>query len=218
MKEIKICWLFNDLLDLYGDSGNLRILEYYLKEKEIPYSITEKGLYDEICFTDYDFVYCGPGKLKNLKEAAKRLNQKKESLMEAIEKEVFFLFSGSSCILLGKELKDAKGEVTPCVGLFDYSATDQDKVMIEDVFTTLPFSDRKVYGFINRTATLDNENEQSRKEGFIYKNVFASWLLGPLLVKNPDLLAYYFKKLTGTELDLSNTLEEKAYRETMKEL
>ena len=32
MKKIRILWLYDDLLDLYGDSGNLMIIEYYLKK------------------------------------------------------------------------------------------------------------------------------------------------------------------------------------------
>ncbi|MBQ1826984.1 MAG: hypothetical protein II126_03335, partial [Erysipelotrichaceae bacterium] len=70
MKEIRICWLYGDLLDLYGDSGNIRVLEFYLKEKKIPYVIEEKRLFDDISFSSYDFIYCGPGRARNLAIAA----------------------------------------------------------------------------------------------------------------------------------------------------
>ena len=217
MKEIKILWLFNDLLDLYGDSGNITILSFYLKRNGIPFEIDTKGLYDEIDFTAYDFVYCGPGKVKNIMKAAEKLSACKDNLKEAVDKGVMMLFTGSSVALLGNKITAADGNSVTGAGLFEYSCTDYDKVMIEDIVTDVKLSDRKIYGFVNRTMKIDGESDEDYRKGYECNKLWATWLLGPLMVKNPDLLAYYYRNLTGEDLDLSDTLEEKAYQHTMAE-
>ena len=217
MKEIKILWLFNDLLDLYGDSGNIRILSFYLDRNKIPYRLETKGLYNSIDFTDYDFVYCGPGKLKNIMKAAEKLHECHDNLQTAANNGVKMLFTGSSVALLGQKITDARGNSVSGAGLFDYSVTDYDKVMIEDIVTSVPACERKIYGFVNRTMKVDGETIEEYHQGYSLNNIWATWLLGPLLVKNPELLESYYQDLTSEKLDMSDTLEEKAYQNTMAE-
>lgn len=217
MEEIRILWLFDDLLDLYGDSGNIRILEYYLKKNGIPYSIIRKGLYDDTDLSGYDFIYCGPGKLKNLLKAAEKMHGLQKEVREAIESGTLMLFTGSSMLLLGKEIRDKDGNTIACSSVFDYSGEDLDKVMIEDVVTSHPYTESRIYGFINRTARLMDETEEQKKNGFHKNNLWATWLLGPLFVKNPELLSWYYEKLTGQKLNLNDSLEMQAYRKTMEE-
>ena len=48
-----------------------------------------------------------------------------------------------------------------------------------------------------------NNDKNSAFDGIVSKGVVATQLTGPLLVKNPAVLAYYYEKLTGEALDLS---------------
>lgn len=60
MKNLKILYLYPDILELYGDYGNIQVLNYRLKERNInaliePYSI-EDAPPD---FKNYDLVFAG---------------------------------------------------------------------------------------------------------------------------------------------------------------
>ena len=50
MKEVKILWLYQDVMDLYGDRGNILALKYQLETLKVDCSITNKGLEDELDF------------------------------------------------------------------------------------------------------------------------------------------------------------------------
>lgn len=67
-ENIAICWLYSDLLDLYGDWGNLLVLAKRLEQLGIASEITRLSISDQLDFTAYDMVYIGPGKARNLKK------------------------------------------------------------------------------------------------------------------------------------------------------
>ena len=189
MKEIRILWLYSDLLDLYGDSGNIRILQYYFNKHGFDVSVDSIGIFDQPNFDKYDFIYCGPGKLKNLISANEHFRKHKEEFKKVIEKGIPILFCGSAILLLGNKFRDSKGNEYEASGVFDFTATDMDQVMTADIL----------------------------RHGYHDKSLWATFLMGPLLVKNPDLLIWYFEKITGIKLDMSGTLEEEAYLKTISE-
>ena len=63
--------------------------------------------------------------------------------------------------------------------------------------------DKELIGFMNTGSTNDNKKENFLKninntdenEGIIYKNFIGTYLIGPLLVRNPELLKLIVKKL-----------------------
>ena len=62
MKELKILYLYPDLLELYGDFGNIQVLHYRLEKRGIKASITPYSIGDEAPnFNDYDLVFAGGG-------------------------------------------------------------------------------------------------------------------------------------------------------------
>ena len=217
MKEIRILWLYSDLLDLYGDSGNIRILQYYFNKHGFDVSVDSIGIFDQPNFDKYDFIYCGPGKLKNLISANEHFRKHKEEFKKVVEKGIPILFCGSAILLLGNKFRDSKGNEYEASGVFDFTATDMDQVMTADIITECDFCDRKIYGFINRTAKIDGETADILRHGYHDKSLWATFLMGPLLVKNPDLLIWYFERITGIKLDMSGTLEEEAYLKTISE-
>lgn len=228
-KEIKLLWLYDDLLDLYGDNGNIKILSYYLSRMDIDLTIHSVGIHDELSFEEYDMIYCGPGKLKNLVYAANHLRQYKEQLKEAIEDKVV-LFTGSSILLLGEYFTDSLNNKTEATGIFPFTAHDENKIEIADVLSySSNHTSQPIYGFINRTAHIQYTGEithlfniqkglKEQKEGICYHDLWATMQLGPLLVKNPSLLEIILTKLTKQPVQLNNTLETEAYHRTISEL
>ena len=55
MKEIKILYLYPDILDLYGDIGNIKVLEYRTKKRGFSCQIDTYSIGDTTPnFSEYD--------------------------------------------------------------------------------------------------------------------------------------------------------------------
>ena len=65
MKKFKIAYLYYDLMNLYGENGNIRYLEKKLKEQDIDVQIDLLSIPDKIDYKKYDFYYIGAGSEKN---------------------------------------------------------------------------------------------------------------------------------------------------------
>lgn len=112
------------------------------------------------------------------------------------------LFAGTAMELLGRTVSDAEGTVYEGIALADFTTVQGKKRLVEDVYGTTDLYPEAVVGFMNKcgvttgittplltTVSLGYGNEgEGTPEGFHWKNVFASELTGPLLVKNPRML------------------------------
>ena len=59
--KITIGYLYYDLLNLYGDSGNIKTLKYHLEEQGIVVDIKNISVGDKKDFKDIDLLYIGSG-------------------------------------------------------------------------------------------------------------------------------------------------------------
>jgi|GEM_PF-376916 len=234
--EIKILCMYDELLDLYGDFGNVRMIKMRLEEMGLSCSLVSCGLGETPDFDACDMLYIGPGKGRSLVHAAKHLIGYAAPFRAAIERGLPALVTGSARLLLGKGFRSADGEDIPCVGLFDYTGYDDGKVFVSDVVGELLIdgAENTAYGFINRTAHIEGSagspllrlkygagdgSGPSSVEGSIYKNLVATWCLGPLLVKNPALLRLFLKRLAGDAfVDYDDSLEKKALALTLHDM
>ena len=111
-------------------------------------------------------------------------------------------FAGTAMELLGKTITDASGKEHPGIALADFTAVQGTRRIVGDVYGKTDICPQAVVGFMNKCAVISgvrtplltglelgfgNEAERG-SEGFHWKNVFASELTGPILVKNPRLL------------------------------
>ena len=58
---MKIAYLYYDLLNLYGESGNIKMIDKILTDNKIKHEILYLSLEDKLKFKDYDLVYIGSG-------------------------------------------------------------------------------------------------------------------------------------------------------------
>ena len=72
---IKIAHLYYDLLNLYGEQGNILALKNAFKNQNVEVSVDLYSVGDEIDFKNYDIVYIGSGSLESLKIAAKDIKR-----------------------------------------------------------------------------------------------------------------------------------------------
>lgn len=211
-KELKILYLYPDILELYGDFGNIQVLSYRLEQRGIKATIVPYSIGDiEPNFNDYDLVFAGGGADQEQSILANDLIKYKENIKTAIENGVFFLLICGAYQLFGKYYKDAEGNVIPGLNVFDYyteALADRKKRCIGNIVinANLNGKETKIIGFENhggQTFDIDtpfgdvlfgNGNKfGDTKEGFFKDNVIATYLHGPLLSKNPELADYIIK-------------------------
>ena len=59
-REIKILYLYPDMLELYGDYGNIQVLKYRMEKRNIKCIIDKYSIGDEKPnFCDYDIIFAG---------------------------------------------------------------------------------------------------------------------------------------------------------------
>lgn len=238
IKKVMILHLFPKLLSLYGEYGNVKIIEKELVSHgyEVETSYFE-GYGDEIpSLSEFDFIYIGSGTEKNLSIALARLSPLKQQLAEYIASDKVMLASGNSLSLFGKEISIGENNPTEALGIFEYTARLlTDKRFLGDVLT----DENNIFGapligFINNSViiteapesllrlrlgdTLGND-KQSCGDGFMINCFIASQLIGPIAVKNPHVLSKICSMITKepfeTEPDSSAFL---AYKRGLKAL
>ena len=234
---MKLLRLYDDLLDLYGDSGNFTVIKTRLAEAGYDPVAECRSVGDPFDLTQYNFIYISPGLPKNLAVAAADLVPRSENLFEAIENGVVFLATGNAPALFGEELILDDGEKIKGCGLFPVKHHFGKKITIRDL---VGFTDTglEVTGFLNSTDTREGEYEtpfvritgsgktdcgrtsyDKTTDGTRKKNLFATELLGPVLVRNPELLRELLNLIAGEPLPpYDDALETEAAKRILKEL
>ena len=195
MKELKILYLYPDILELYGDYGNIQVLKYRLEKRGIKVIITPYTIGDEAPnFNDFDIVFAGGGADQEQSILAKDLIKYKDNIKEAIENKVFFLLICGAYQLFGKYYKDVDGNIIDGLDIFPYyteAINDRKKRCIGNIIIDVDLNGNmtKVIGFENHGGQTFNINTPFGKvlfgngnkfgdtnEGFFLENVIATYL------------------------------------------
>jgi len=209
--DVTILHLYHDILNLYGESGNVKALAHNLRQQSLNVTVTEASIEDELPIRDADIIYIGSGTEDNQAIAAAHLMPYKSAIEESIDNGTFILATGNAMELFGKGLTRSKengGTFTPFLGIFDYESFEAPHRMSDDVLFTTGEDKLKVLGFQNqRTETRGIENyafevvrgigsyRGSRGEGFACSNFLGTYIIGPLLIRNPYILKSYIERI-----------------------
>lgn len=235
--EIKILHIFYDLMNLYGEYGNVNILRAHLEDQGIDVTVHKKTIGDEINFKEYDVIYCGAGTEKNLEVMLKYMKEKAENFKHFVEEGGFALFTGNSLEIFGSKLitVDKKEEELLEMSNFIVNRT-KDRITGDTILHSKLLED-KLVGFVNKQAYLTNltsplfdvdfgigSDKLNHVDGFRINNLFATYLIGPLLVKNPKFLCFFIKEIIKLKCpehqfkDIKYENEEESFAITLKEL
>lgn len=198
---MKIAYLYYDFLNLYGESGNIKIISNILKYNKIKHEILYLSLDDELEFDKYDLVYIGSGTEDNLLIALKHLSKYKNDIKKYIEDNKFMLVTGNSVDMFGKKIDDNKA-----LNIFDYEVSKGIRKK-EEVYHN------KILGFINNNSY---NNKYCDTDIIRHNNFYGTYILGPILVRNPHLVKQFLNDLTNKKLKYDLKLETKAYNEFIK--
>ena len=200
--EVRFLHFYPDLMNLYGSYANVSALRRYLERLGHTVAVEPVGPGEAAEVSGADFLYMGAGTERAARAAMEDFARFGPAVKEAAEAGAVMLFAGTAMELLGQSVTEADGTAYPGIGLASFTTVHGAVRIVEDVYGRTDLFPEAVVGFVNKCGvtsgvetplltevTLGRGNEgPGRPEGFHWKNVFASELTGPLLVKNPRLL------------------------------
>lgn len=184
---IRVAHLYYDLMNLYGEIGNLKVIEYQLKKQKINVIIDKLSLNDKIEFEKYDLIYIGSGTKKSTLLVLEDLKKYKQQVKEYIENNKFMLVTGNSINVFSKKIGD-----TEALNIFDFNISYSNARLVGDVILD------NIIGFQNRDTLIENNNNpifNNSEIGIHYKNFYGTYIIGPLLIKNPNFSQKFIKNL-----------------------
>lgn len=205
MKELNVCHLYGNLMNTYGDIGNLLVMDYYCKKMGVHVNYDLISLHDTFDPEKYDFVLFGGGQDFEQSVIADDLQEKKEALNQYIQNNGTMLAVCGGYQLIGKYYIDANGNKIPGVGALPHYTRGQEEGeerLIGNVKIHNDHFDEDYIGFENhggRTFLGEGEeplgtvlegngnNGTNHGEGVVYKNTFGTYFHGPILARNENL-------------------------------
>ena len=235
MSKVKILHLYAEAMDLYGDVKNLEAICHRIRESGNEVTVDTCEIWDDMQVEGYNMVYVGHGKARNLAAVSEHFVKYGAQIKEQIENGQLWFVTGNARALFGKDFTTVDGKGLPGIGLFDYSAVEQNKVFVADMIASAAFDPAvRCYGFANRTAYLQHPNgnqhplfrdakgfgdgeKEDGCEGTLYHNFFGTWAMGPVLLRNPAFLKEILSRLGIDCSGCDFALEEQAIQLVLAE-
>ena len=203
---VVIAHMLPDLLNLYGDGGNVRILEQRLRWRGIPVEVRRIQHGEAVDFSQVDLVFMGGGPDREQKLASEQLLAMRDELAVYVEGDGPLLAICGGYQILGRQWLWGD-ELVPGLGLIDMETrrpgTSADR-LIDNMVLESPLATHPVVGYENHAGRTylgegvegfgrvvsscgHGNNDDDRVEGARYKNVVGTYSHGPLLSKNPEV-------------------------------
>lgn len=228
-KTIEI--LFPEFCNLYGDISNMKYLKKCIPEA----NFIETNFGEEPTFVknDVDLIYMGPMTEKMQEKVIKKLIPYKQKIQELIEKNVVFLITGNAIEIFEKYIENENGSKIEALGIFDIYAKRNMMKRHNSNFIG-KYEDIEIVGFKSQFTQSYGNNEEnyfskvekgiglnpeSTLEGLQKNNFIATYLIGPILILNPEFTKKILQKMgiekpkIALEKDIKN-----AYEQRLKEL
>ncbi|MFA9492424.1 lipid II isoglutaminyl synthase subunit GatD [Streptococcus sp. E17BB] len=201
--ELNIAHLYGDLMNTYGDYGNILMLKYIGEKLGAKVTADIVSLGDSFDKDHYDIALFGGGQDYEQSIVSKDLPLKKEALDAFIQENKVVVAICGGFQLLGQYYIQANGVKIDGVGVMGhYTLNQTDNRYIGDIKIYNEDFDEIYYGFENhqgRTFLADDQkplgkvlygignNDEHDGEGVQYKNVYGSYFHGPILSRNTNL-------------------------------
>lgn len=228
--ELNICHLYPDLLNVYGDIGNILILKYRTEKRNINVNIYNVSIGDSFDENLYDIVFFGGGQDYEQSIVSEDLiTLKLKGIMDYIENNKVFLSICGGYQLLGKYYTTPDGDKLEGLGILDIYTEGGDKRFIGNTViynedfkeTYVGFENHSGRTYIGNLKPLGKvvsgfgNNGEDGKEGCIYKNAYCTYFHGSLLSKNSELadrLILEALKLKYGQVDLEQLNDELEFK------
>lgn len=218
--KLTVGHLYPDLLNLYGDRGNIQCLMKRCLWRGIEAETVSFELDDNIDFSNLDIVLLGGGSDREQMLVCEKLKEIQKDFKDYVEQGGVVIAICGGYQLLGNYYKTDMGTIEGLSLVDMYTEQGEDR-LIDNIVLQSELFDMPVVGFENHGGrTFIGENKplgkvlygfgndgKSGYEGVVYKNVIGTYLHGPLLPKNPqladELILRALKKKYGEDITLS---------------
>jgi len=238
--ELNICHLYPDILNLYGDRGNVLCMRKRLNWRGIEANVEEVSIGQKLEASKYDLLFIGGGQDFEQEVLLPDLRgEKTQELISAIDDGLPVLAICGGYQMLGQYYKTWDGVQCDFTGALNLYTVGSKQRMIGNYMYTCDELGTTVVGFENHSGRTKlgsglsplgkvivgyGNNGQDGTEGAHYKNVFGTYSHGPVLPKNPGLcdailLAALRRKYGDAELTpLSDKSEREAHDSVLRSL
>lgn len=203
---MKIEVLYSEVANLYGDLFNIKYLEktlpdatiYYSSLNDIPHFVDE----------DIDLIYMGPMMERYQEKVIEKLKPYTDRIKQLIEEDKLFLITGNALEIFGSKIDDIEA-----LGIFETFAK-RDFTHHHNSCFIGEYENIKIVGFKSQFSYSYNNrnpfikvingfgfNDDNTIEGIKYRNFFATYLIGPILIYNPYFTKYLLG-LLGKDIEL----------------
>jgi CobQ-like glutamine amidotransferase family enzyme len=200
--ELRLAHLYPDLMNIYGDRGNVIALRWRCERRGIGFRVVPLGLGEPLDPGAYDLVLIGGAQDSEQRRVARDLREiKGDALLSAIEDGLPVLAVCGGYQLLQRFYRAASGEELPGLGVFDactvHPGPDAPR-LIGNVVAR--WDGGTLVGFENHGGRTElgpgarplatvvrghGNNGRDRTEGAVRRNAYGTYLHGALLPKNP---------------------------------
>lgn len=235
MYKLSLAHIYPNLLNFYGDAGNVLTLKKRCEWRNIHLDVIEINEDDAIS-SEYDMYFLGSASAQLQIIALKNLLQHKNELQNAVDNDAVMFAVSEGLQLLGNFFQYKNQTKFDGLGILDiYSVEDNDK-LVGNVTAKcdflLPneivgFENHSMKTFINNETPLSKiiigqgNNGKDKTEGVRKNNVFGTYLHGPFLPKNPHFADYLIElaleRKYGKKINLE-TLNDEIELNTYKKL
>ncbi len=232
--RIRLAHLYPNLMNLYGDRGNVLCLRRRCEAREIGLVEDTITIGDRFDPSQYDLVFVGGGQDREMVRIAADLAEKGPALRTAIDNGLPALAVCGGFQLFGRRYQAGDGADLPGIGVFDMETVHPGagtKRCIGNIVAE--WEGHRIVGFENhggrtylhgttrplaRVIAGFGNNGEDGSEGARYQNAFGTYLHGSLLPKNPELadrlIGLALEQKYGEPIELSpldDGLEEQAH-------
>lgn len=235
-RVLKVAHLFPELLNLYGDSGNILVLRRRMEWRGIEADIQEVHPGDTPSFGDCDIAFIGGGSDREQKIVGDKLLACGDELKAFVEDGGCLVAVCGGYQLLGHSYIMG-AETVEGLSLVDMYTDHAEPRLIGNIAIQSSICTQPIVGYENHAGrTHLGEGVQplgqvvhghgndgaTGEEGVLYKNVVGTYIHGPLLPKNPGVADYVLaraleRKYGSSELAPLDDTEELAANKIMYE-
>lgn len=198
---VTIVHLYPELLNLYGDSGNILVLRRRLEWRGLQCRVEEVHMGEHPSFSNADLVFIGGGSDREQRIVCDELRSMQAELRSFVEDEGVLLAVCGGYQLLGHSYLMGDIEVQG-LSLVDLYTDRGSPRLIGNVVVQSRICKQPIVGYENHggrthlgngveplgTVLAGHGNDGSTgEEGCLYKNVIGTYVHGPLLPKNPGI-------------------------------
>lgn len=226
MKTLRIAHLYSELLNIYGDGGNVLTLKKRYEWRGGNVIVDEINIGDSL--TEHDIYFIGGGQDTQQIEVANDIQKHKEFLISERDRGAVFLGICGGYQLLGHYYQPFEGEKLLGIDLLDaYTVAGNNRFIGNVTIETDLVEPETLVGFENhsgltylqgatkplgKTVVGQGNNGVDGTEGARYKNVFGTYLHGSFLPKNPHFADLLIELALGEKLlELDDTVEKSAH-------